>query len=48
MKKKHHQIFVSLVSISALQITAIISVLNFQILKLKLIITFDIIAEDNF
>ena len=37
-----------MVTIFSLQITTIISALNFPNFKLKLIITFDIIAVDNF
>ena len=47
-EKNRHQSFVFLVTIFSLQITTIISALNFPNFKLKLIITFDIIAVDNF
>ena len=47
-EKNRHQFLVSLVTIFSLQITTIISALNFPNFKLKLIITFDIIAVDNF
>ena len=46
--KNRHQTFVFLVAIFSLQITTIISVSNFPNFKLILIITFDIIAVDNF
>ena len=47
-EKNRHQSIVFLVTIFSLQITTIISALNFPNFKLKLIITFDIIAVDNF
>ena len=47
-EKNRHQSFVFLVTIFSLQITTILSALNFPNFKLKLIITFDIIAADNF
>ena len=47
-EKNRHQSIVFLVTIFSLQITTIISALNFPNFILKLIITFDIIAVDNF
>ena len=47
-EKNRHQSIVFLVTIFSLQITTIISALNFPNFKLKLIITFDIIAVVNF
>ena len=47
-EKKRNQSFVFLATIFSLQITTILSALNFPSLKLKLLITFGIMAVDNF
>ena len=47
-EKNRHQSFVFLVTVFSLQITTILSALNFPNFELKFIITFDIIAVDNF